>query len=233
MYCPALSFRISTQQRGRPDRFQFFCSLHPVIFFWGASLIVFQQYVHVASAEIPCALSRWLRKFTKKSMHSQTPIYHTGVLSPITIPSKTLIRALHHFSAPLHSADWKSMSYAKLRVAFGGASKKVYLCSIYAWDAYISKGTLEMHPMFHFTERRIEAHICICFIAYKVYKESERLVAINKIGMSVDHVLDVAKTITTIKIRMPKDKAIFTKTLFLTDKHRNIMSLFDLSKDQF
>lgn len=24
-----------------------------------------------------------------------------------------------------------------------------------------------MRPMFHFTERRIEAHICICFIAYK------------------------------------------------------------------
>ncbi|MCI7021714.1 MAG: transposase, partial [Prevotella sp.] len=39
----------------------------------------------------------------------------------------------------------------------------------------ISKGTLEMRPMFHFTERRIEAHVCICFIAYKVYKELERL----------------------------------------------------------
>ncbi len=24
-------------------------------------------------------------------------------------------------------------------------------------------------PMLHFTERRIEAHICICFVAYKVY----------------------------------------------------------------
>ena len=34
----------------------------------------------------------------------------------------------------------------------------------------ISKGALEMRPMFHFTERRIEAHICICFIAYKVLK---------------------------------------------------------------
>ena len=45
----------------------------------------------------------------------------------------------------------------------------------------ISKGTLEMRPMFHFTERRIEAHVCICFIAYKVYKELERLIAINKI----------------------------------------------------
>ena len=51
--------------------------------------------------------------------------------------------------------------------------------------------------------------------------------------MSVDHVLDVAKTITTIKIRMPENGASFTKTLFLTDKHRTIMSLFDLSKDHF
>jgi transposase len=32
----------------------------------------------------------------------------------------------------------------------------------------ISKGTLVMRPMFHFTERRIEAHVCICIIAYKV-----------------------------------------------------------------
>lgn len=82
----------------------------------------------------------------------------------------------------------------------------------------ISKGTLEMRPMFHFTERRIEAHICICFIAYKVYKELERLIAINKIGMSVDHVLDIAKTITTIRIRMPENGTFFTKTLFLTGK---------------
>ena len=32
-----------------------------------------------------------------------------------------------------------------------------------------------MRPMYHFTEYRIEAHICICFIAsYKVYKEFVR-----------------------------------------------------------
>ena len=41
----------------------------------------------------------------------------------------------------------------------------------------VGKGTLEMRPMFHFTERRIEAHVCICFIAYKVYKELERIIA--------------------------------------------------------
>ena len=91
----------------------------------------------------------------------------------------------------------------------------------------VSKGTLEMRPMFHFTERRIEAHICICFIAYKVYKELERLIATNKIGMSVDQVLDTAKTITTIKIKLPEHDSYFTKTLFLTEKQIAIKPLFE------
>lgn len=38
----------------------------------------------------------------------------------------------------------------------------------------ISKGTIETRPIFHFTEKRIEAHVCLCFMAYKVYKELER-----------------------------------------------------------
>jgi hypothetical protein len=60
----------------------------------------------------------------------------------------------------------------------------------------ITKGTLEMRPMFHFTEKRIEAHVCICFIAYKVYKELERILKLNGINLSVDKVLNIAKTIT-------------------------------------
>ena len=96
----------------------------------------------------------------------------------------------------------------------------------------ISKGTLDMRPMFHFTERRIEAHVCICFIAYKVYKELERLIAINKIGMSVDKVLDTAKTITTIRVRMPENGNHFTKTLFLTEKHLAVKPLFHLSDNK-
>ncbi len=35
----------------------------------------------------------------------------------------------------------------------------------------VSKGVLELRPMFHFTKKRIEAHICICFVSYKVYKQ--------------------------------------------------------------
>ena len=95
----------------------------------------------------------------------------------------------------------------------------------------ISKGTLDMRPMFHFTERRIEAHVCICFVAYKVYKELERLITINKIDMSVDQVLEAAKTITTIRIRLPEHGSFFTKTLFLTDKHLAIRPLFEKTEN--
>ena len=90
----------------------------------------------------------------------------------------------------------------------------------------ITKGNLEMRPIFHFTPRRIEAHICICFIAYKVYKEFERVIKSKGIELSVDKVLSIAKTIPTISIRMPHNKKTITQTLFLTEAHRLIQGLF-------
>lgn len=47
--------------------------------------------------------------------------------------------------------------------------------------------------------------------------------------MSVDKVLDAAKTITTIRVRLPENGTFFTKTLFLTEKHLAVKPLFDLS----
>jgi transposase len=91
----------------------------------------------------------------------------------------------------------------------------------------ITKGTLEMRPMFHFTPKRIEAHVCICFVAYKVYKELERILKMNYINMSVDRVLDIAKTITTIKINLPISGNTMTQTMLLTQRHKSIAQLFD------
>ena len=58
---------------------------------------------------------------------------------------------------------------------------------------------------------------------------AERLIAINKIGMSADKLHEAAKTITTIRIRMPENGTYFTKTLFLTEKHLAVKPPFDLS----
>lgn len=89
----------------------------------------------------------------------------------------------------------------------------------------ISKGTLEMRPMFHFTERRIEAHVCLCFVALKVYKEFERLLRMIEFEMSVDKVLDIAKTLSTITIALPNGETI-VKTLFLTPEQKLIEPVF-------
>ena len=91
----------------------------------------------------------------------------------------------------------------------------------------ITKGTIEMRPMFHFTPRRIEAHVCICFVAYKVYKELERILSTNGFNMSVDKVLAIAKTVATIRIRQPHNDNVLTKTLLLTPEHRRIATLFE------
>jgi transposase len=93
----------------------------------------------------------------------------------------------------------------------------------------ITKGTLEMRPMFHFTPKRIEAHVCICFVAYKVYKELERILKQSEINLSVDKVLNIAKTITTLKVKLPASGETLTKTMLLTAKHKYIKHLFDIN----
>ncbi len=91
----------------------------------------------------------------------------------------------------------------------------------------VTKGTLEMRPVFHFTPKRIEAHVCICFVAYKVYKELERILKLSNINLSVDKVLNIARTVTTIKVRLPKSNRTLTQTMLLTKRHKSIAILFD------
>ena len=81
--------------------------------------------------------------------------------------------------------------------------------------------------MFHFTKKRIEAHVCICFVADKVYKELERNLKNNNIKMSVDKVLSIAKTITTIKVKLQESNETISKTMLITEKHKSISKLFE------
>lgn len=89
----------------------------------------------------------------------------------------------------------------------------------------ISKSKIEIRPMFHFTRRRIEAHICICFVALKVYKELERLLKQANINMSVDKVLALTQTIVTIQLTLPRNKQTISRTM-LMKRHQRIAPLF-------
>ena len=88
----------------------------------------------------------------------------------------------------------------------------------------ISKSTIEARPMFHFTERRIEAHVCICFVTLKVYKELERVLRLMKIGLSVDRVIDIAKTISTVTFRLSDGRTV-TRTMLTTPEQKLLAPL--------
>ena len=88
----------------------------------------------------------------------------------------------------------------------------------------VVKGILETRPIFHFTERRIDAHVCICFMAYKVYKELERLLKTLGIGLSVDKVMDIAKTIPTVTFSLSNGSTA-TQTLLTTQEQRLLSPL--------
>ena len=92
----------------------------------------------------------------------------------------------------------------------------------------ITKSKLEIRPMFHFTQRRIEAHVSICFVVYKVYKELKRLLKLMESDISVDDAIKIAKTICTIKVQIPNSLEYIEKVLLLTEKQRKLAELFNL-----
>lgn len=61
-----------------------------------------------------------------------------------------------------------------------------------------------------------------------VYKELERVIRHAGISMSVDKVLDIAKTIFTIDVRTDGVRGVAKRTLFLTEEQKAIKQLFEM-----
>ena len=59
-------------------------------------------------------------------------------------------------------------------------------------------------------------HVCICYVAYKIYKELERIIKEKNIDLSVGKVLDAVKTITTISVQMSENEEIYTNRTHLS-----------------
>ena len=89
-----------------------------------------------------------------------------------------------------------------------------------------AKSEIKVRPVFHYLPRRIEAHICIAFVAYKIYKELERQLYDKKSGLSPEKAIEIAKTIYSIKAIKPKSKEPFEKMLLLTTEQKKLFKLF-------
>jgi transposase len=89
----------------------------------------------------------------------------------------------------------------------------------------IAKSDLKFRPVYHRITRRIEAHICISFAAYKVYKELERQLRLLKAAMSPETALDIAKSIFQIEAYTPQQKSV-KHLLLLTEEQKLLANLF-------
>jgi transposase len=92
----------------------------------------------------------------------------------------------------------------------------------------ISKHDLRIRPIYHRKQRRIEAHICLSFAAYKVYKELERQLYEKKASISAEKAIDIAKTIFNIQVKVPESEKTITKNVITNEEQRYLVSLFNL-----
>jgi len=70
----------------------------------------------------------------------------------------------------------------------------------------ISKTDLRIRPIFHRKRKRIEAHLCIAFTAYAIYKELERRLKRKKLQISAAKAIELTKTIFHVKFTLPESK---------------------------
>lgn len=89
----------------------------------------------------------------------------------------------------------------------------------------ISKTDLRIRPVYHRLKSRIEAHICICFAAYAVYKELERQLIINEVGLSVQQALGEIKEIRQLRYRLPKSNTMKTQLLNPNENQTKLMNM--------
>lgn len=89
----------------------------------------------------------------------------------------------------------------------------------------ISKTDLRIRPIFHQLEKRIEAHICIAFTSYAIFKELERQLQIHKIDMSATRAIELLQNMYQIEYILPDSKKRRTKLLKMDDDQQMLLDI--------
>lgn len=91
----------------------------------------------------------------------------------------------------------------------------------------VAKSELRIRPIYHYKRHRIEAHICLNFVAYKVYKELERQLIEKNSNLSPEKVIEILQSIYQVEVSTPKTHKIIKRTLILTKEHHQVATIFD------
>lgn len=91
----------------------------------------------------------------------------------------------------------------------------------------ISKTDLRIRLIYHRLRNRIEAHICIAFTAYSIYKELERLLYKAKAPFSIKKAVELTHNIYELNITLPQSKAEKKVLLKLNDEQKILISIIE------
>lgn len=70
----------------------------------------------------------------------------------------------------------------------------------------ISKTDLRVRPIHHYKRKRIEAHICIAFVAYAIYKELEMQLKKHEVEMSAKRAAELTHNMYELEYVLPHSK---------------------------
>jgi len=86
----------------------------------------------------------------------------------------------------------------------------------------MSKTDLRIRPIYHHLRARIEAHICISFTAYAIYKELERILYKAKVPFSLKKAAELTQTMYQLDVILPESKKR-KKILLNMDKDQELL----------
>lgn len=72
----------------------------------------------------------------------------------------------------------------------------------------ISKTDLRIRPIYHRLRHRIEAHICLAFVAYTIYKELERVLKQELYPLSVEKAAEITHNMYQVEITLPESRKV-------------------------
>ena len=91
----------------------------------------------------------------------------------------------------------------------------------------MSKTDLRIRPIYHRLKKRIEAHICISFMAYTIYKELERVLDQAKSSISLKQAAEMTHTMYEITVTLPQSQHTKNILLKLDDNQILLKKIID------
>lgn len=90
----------------------------------------------------------------------------------------------------------------------------------------ISKTDLRIRPIHHYKKKRIQAHICIAFVAYTIYKELERRIKEDRLPFSPQRAIELTQTMYALEYLLPGDPHTKTTLLKMDEEQKSLYKLF-------